>query len=137
MTPLFWTNVPGKTQCGQTGAAIQRVLLLCSFHNTTRVPKMVHLTENALGSSTSPPRQRFWLINHWMNNPTVTIATSTALRHSDRDCVTLSSSPTMYSLPLCYVFTAPQLQLRPLTRFPQQTLPQKIVFLISLGVFSN
>ena len=54
---------------------------------------MAHPTENAFDSSTSPQRQIFWLINHRMNDPTATIAASTALRHSDRDCVTLSDSP--------------------------------------------
>jgi len=44
-------------------------------------------------SSTSPRKQVFWLINHWMNNPTLTTANSTDLRHFGRDCVTLSGSP--------------------------------------------
>ena len=55
---------------------------------------MAHPIENAFCSSTSPQRQIFQLINHWMNDPTATIVASTALRHSDRDCVTLFGSPT-------------------------------------------
>lgn len=30
ITSLFWTNVPGKTQCAKTGATDLRVLLLWS-----------------------------------------------------------------------------------------------------------
>lgn len=54
---------------------------------------MAHPTENALGSSTSPQRQILRLNNHRMNDPTATIAAPIALRHSNRDCVTLSDSP--------------------------------------------
>jgi len=54
---------------------------------------MAHPTENALGSSTSPWRQIFRLNNHRMNDPTATIAAPTALRHSDRHCITLLGSP--------------------------------------------
>ena len=51
-------------------------------------------TEDALGRSTSPRRQRFWLISHRMIDPTTTMVApsfSTALRHSARDYVTLSA----------------------------------------------
>ena len=76
------------------------------FLNTSRVPEMDHPTENTLGSSTSPRKQIFQLINHRMNDPTATMVApqldskscskilycSTSLY---RDCVTLPDSPAL------------------------------------------
>ena len=56
--------------------------IIMQFLNTTRVPEMAHPIENALGSSTSHRRQIFRLINHRMNDPTTTMAASTARCHS-------------------------------------------------------
>ena len=95
-TPLFFGQLSlEKPNAGKRCNKYEGVIIM-QFLNTTRVPKMALPSENCLGRSTSPWRQIFWLISHWMIDPTATMAAqldnesfSTALRHSPRDCVTL------------------------------------------------
>ena len=54
-------------------AADMRVLLLCSFLNIARVPKMAHPLENFLDRSTSPQRQILWLVSNRMIDPPATL----------------------------------------------------------------
>jgi len=67
------------------------------FQNTTWVPEMAHPIENGLSSSTSQSKTDILAksLDERLHNNN---ATSAALRHSDRDCVTLSGSPAL-SLP--------------------------------------
>lgn len=49
----FWTNVPGKTQCGKTSAAILRVILLCSLSEYNWVPNQLIRQRKIYSSNTS------------------------------------------------------------------------------------
>ena len=90
-TSLLLNNRPWKNPMQENRCGRYEDFIIMLFLNTNRVPEMAHLTDNSLGSSTSPWRQIFRLINHLMNDPTIAMITSIALHHSDRDSNTLST----------------------------------------------
>jgi len=53
LTQLFWTNVPGKTQCGKTGAA-REDFIIQQFSSTTGCQTGLH-TNRQISSSSSDP----------------------------------------------------------------------------------
>ena len=65
--------------------------IIMQFQNTTWVPEMAHPTENPLSSSTSQSETDI-LAKSLDERSQSNNATFATLHHSDRDCVTLSSS---------------------------------------------
>jgi len=66
--------------------------IIMQFQNTTWVPEMAHPIENALGSSTSQSETDI-LTKSQDERSHNNNAASVALRHFDKDCVTLFGSP--------------------------------------------
>jgi len=86
-------NRPLKTQMRENWCNNYVGFIIMQFLNTARVPKTTHPTEDVLSSNTSPRRQIFRLLNHQMNDPTITtialssttkaaLSFSTTLHHS-------------------------------------------------------